>query len=104
GCGPCHMSIPFLKQLVTDYKNRDFQFVSIETWSKKPEAAKRYQERNGLNFKFLRGEGTVTKAYQVNSVPVFFLLDEKRVIRKVIAGYGKDKTDQEIVAAIEALL
>ena len=33
GCGPCHSAIPFLKQLVTDYKITDFELTGIEAWS-----------------------------------------------------------------------
>ena len=46
----------------------------------------------------------MTKAYGVKSVPVFFILDEQRVIRKVISGYSKEATDSEIRAAIDALI
>ena len=49
GCGPCHQSLPFLKQLVKDYKNKDFEFVSIETWSNNIEGLKRYKQINEFN-------------------------------------------------------
>lgn len=104
GCGPCHASIPFLKQLVVDYKGKNFEFVSIETWSKNIEELKRYKEKNGLNFKFLKTEESVTKDYKVNSVPVFFIIDENRAIRQVISGYGKGTTDKEIRDAITKLM
>lgn len=104
GCGPCHASIPFLKQLVVDCKGKNFEFVSIETWSKNIEELKRYQEKNGLNFKFLKTEESVTKDYKVNSVPVFFIIDENRAIRQVINGYAKVTTDKEIRDAINKLM
>lgn len=104
GCGPCHQSLPFVKQLVSDYRNKNFEFVSIETWSKNIEGLKRYQEKNDFNFKFLKTEESVTKDYEINSVPVFFILDENRVIRKVIFGYSKDVTDTEILNAINKLI
>jgi peroxiredoxin len=104
GCGPCHASIPFLKQLVVDYKGKNFEFVSIETWSKNIEELKRYKEKNGLNFKFLKAEESVTNDYKVNSVPMFFIIDKNRVIRKVIFGYSKDVTDTEILNEINKLI
>lgn len=104
GCGPCHQSIPFLKQLVKDYKNKDFEFVSIETWSNNIEGLKRYQQINEFNFKFLNSTDRVTRDYEVNSVPVFFILDENRIIKKVIRGYSKDETDIEIKNAINELI
>lgn len=96
GCGACHASIPFLKQLVTDYKAKDFEFVSIETWNSNLDAIKRYKEKHEFNFKFLNATNNVMKNYQVKGVPVFFILDENKVIRKIIKGYNKDSTDKEV--------
>lgn len=104
GCGPCHMSIPFLKKLVTEYNIKDFDFVSIETWSDNIEGMKRYQKNNELNYKFLLSTEQVTKSYQVNGVPAFYILDKNRVIRKVIVGYDKETTDKEILDAINQLI
>ena len=104
GCGPCHHSIPFLKKLVEKYKTKDFEFLSIETWSNNMEGLKRYQQRNEFNFRFLKSTDEVTKSYGVSSVPVFFVIDENRIIRKVIKGYSEGITDKEIKESIESLL
>jgi thiol-disulfide isomerase/thioredoxin len=104
GCGPCHSSIPFLKQLVDDYEDEDFEFLSIETWSKNPDVFKRYEQNNGFNFTFLKSTDEVSKSYQVSSVPVFFVIDKDRIIRKVINGYSREKTDKEIRNAIGEFL
>lgn len=104
GCGPCHQSLPFLKQLVKDYEAKDFECIGIETWSKNMEVLIRYKESNGINFRFLKSTDEVTKAYQVSSVPLFLIMDEDRVIRKVIHGYSREETDQEIIENIEYLL
>ena len=104
GCGPCHMSLPFLRQLAGEYGARDLSLVSIETWSNNLEGIRRYVAANDLTHLFLLSEEEVTKAYGVKSVPVFFILDEQRVIRKVISGYSKEATDSEIRAAIDGLI
>lgn len=104
GCGPCHHAIPFLKQLVDEYKTKDFEFISIETWSNNMEGLERYQNKNGFNFKFLKSTDDVTKSYGVSSVPVFFVIDENRIIRKVINGYNKEVTDKEIKVSIDKYL
>ena len=104
GCGPCHMSLPFLRQLAGEYGARDLSLVSIETWSNNLEGIQRYVAANDLTHLFLLSEEEVTKAYGVKSVPVFFILDEQRVIRKVISGYSKEATDSEIRAAIDGLI
>lgn len=104
GCGPCHHSIPFLKKLVEDYKTKDFEFVSIETWSNNMEGLKRYQQKNEFDFRFLKSTDEVTKSYGVYSVPMFFVIDENRIIRKVIKGYSKETTDNELKESIDKYL
>jgi thiol-disulfide isomerase/thioredoxin len=104
GCGPCHASIPYLKQLVTDYNLKDFELVSIETWSKNIEGIKRYYTNNNLNYKLLLSTEQTTKDYQVKAVPAFFILDKDRVIRKIISGYEEGITDKELRDAINKLI
>ncbi len=76
----------------------------MKTWSNNIEGLKRYQEQNAFNFIFLKSEENVNNDYEVKSVPTFFILDENRVIRKVINGYGKGSTDKMILESINELL
>jgi len=46
----------------------------------------------------------ITKSYQIQSIPVFLILDKDRVIRKIIRGYGLGTTDKEIRDAINKLI
>lgn len=104
GCGPCLSSISFIKQLVNDYKDKDFDFISIEAFNKNIDIIKNYHDRNGLNYKLLISTEEITKSYQVLMVPAFFILDKNRVIRKMITGYEKDITDKEIRDVIKKLI
>lgn len=104
GCGPCHASIPFLKKLVSEFKNKDFELVSLETWSSNISVLKRYGNKNELNYKFLLSTKDITQSYQVQSVPLFLLLDENRVIKRVFDGYGKGTTDKQIREAIKEMM
>ncbi|MCB2220701.1 MAG: TlpA family protein disulfide reductase [Bacteroidetes bacterium] len=103
-CGACMASIPFLNQLNTEYDQKDFKLVSIECWSKSRDALSRYQERNNINYTFIRSSKEVSSSYQIQAVPRFFILDEDRVIREVIKGYGKGSTDKKIRDAINELI
>jgi hypothetical protein len=76
----------------------------LKTWSNNIERLKRYQEQNAFNFIFLKSEENVNNDYEVKSVPTFFIVDENRVIRKVINGYGKGSTDKMILESINELL
>lgn len=103
-CGPCRASIPFLKQLVSEYDKKDFEFVSIEGFTKNLNVLRMYQDRNNFNYPFLMSTKDVTKSYRVQAVPVFYILDENRVIKKVIRGYEKGTTDKKIKEAINELI
>ncbi len=103
-CGPCKMSISFLKELDDEYSKSDFDFIAIEGFNRNSKVLEKYQERNSFDYKFLMSTDKVTKNYQIKSIPVFYILDENRIIRKIIKGYGKGTTDQEIRDAINELI
>jgi peroxiredoxin len=104
GCGFCHLSVPFLKNLVNEYATDDLCIVAVETWSNNPEVIKRYISNNKLNYKYLLSTDENKKQYQISAVPVFFILDNDLIIRKIIKGYSKDSTDKEIRDAIKELI
>lgn len=103
-CGPCRASVPFLKELVNEYKNKDFEFVSIESWTRNTNVLKSYQKRNDFTYRFLMSTDDIINAYQITSVPVFLILDKNHVIKKIINGYAQGTTDEEIRNAIEKIL
>lgn len=104
GCAPCHSAIPFLKQLATEYNIKDFELVSIENWSMNIDALKRYKDNNKLNYTTLVSTDDLKKIYNAEAVPIFYIMDKERVIRKTIKGYGKETTDKEIRDAINELI
>jgi thiol-disulfide isomerase/thioredoxin len=103
-CGPCKASIPFLKDLSTSYSKEDFDFVAIECSSRNANVLKSYMVRNNFDYTFLLSTKEVLKSYSITSFPVFFILDENRIVRNVIFGYGKGTTDQEIKTKINELI
>ncbi len=99
-CSPCRASIPFLKELSSKYDKADFDFVAIESTSRNTNVLKNYQDRNDLEYIFLLSTDEVLKDYSIESYPVFFILDENKVIKHVLNGYGKGSTDKEITGLI----
>ena len=105
GCGACHASIPFLNGLKEKFNDDEFEVVSIESWGRKPHSLRTYADKNQINYRFLCGDEGIVKSYRTyGAAPFFFILDQDRVVRKVIQGYGMEKTDKEITDAIKALL
>lgn len=105
GCGPCVASIPFLNTLEKDFAAENVEVVAIETWNRKAHSLQNYAKRHHITYKLLAGNDEVTDAYQAGrSAPVFYILDEQRIIRKVIKGYRTEATDKEILGIIKGLL
>jgi len=102
-CGHCFESIPFLNQLASEYSNDDFDFVSIEGFTKNSTVLKKYRDKNDISYKFLMSTEGVTNSYNISSIPVFLILDADRVIRKEFTGYGKE-SDKKIRDAINELI
>lgn len=105
GCGACLASLPFLKALKGEFSNTDFELVAIESWARKARALDNYIHRKGINYTMLNATDQVIKDYQTGgTAPFFFILDQQRIVRKVIRGYGGKTTDHEILEAIKHLL
>ena len=106
GCGPCKMAIPFLNGLKNQFKKEELEVVAIESWKRKIHSIQNYINTNRISYKLLEGNDKVIQNYLDGNrgVPYYFILDENRVIKKIIYGYGKGTTDKEITDAIKELL
>jgi len=104
GCGPCHASVPFLKTLIETFKDKEFELLQIETTNANIKALKSYHDKNELNCNYLISNKKLNAEYKIKGVPVFLILDEKRVIKNVFVGFRKGETEQVLVDAINQLL
>jgi thiol-disulfide isomerase/thioredoxin len=103
-CGPCISAIPFLNQLKNDYNRNELDFVSIEAFNNNLNAIKKYEKRNRLEYKLLLSTEEINKKYYIHSTPVFFILDEKRIIKRVFRGYKKGLTDEKMKNVINKMI
>ncbi|UVV61058.1 TlpA family protein disulfide reductase [Bacteroides thetaiotaomicron] len=102
---PCQAAVPFLKKLKELFSNEEFDLIAIESWSHNASAIRNYAKRKDLNYTILNATNKVIKQYQTGgAAPFFFILDQKRIIRKIIRGYSTENTDKEIINAIKELL
>jgi len=79
-CGPCKREFPFLKTLEHDYADKNIRFVSIST--DRPQDADLWKnmvkekELGGTQL-HVNGDTSFTKAYRVNGIPHFILIDKE---------------------------
>lgn len=104
GCGPCRVAIPFLNDLKDKFNATDLEVVALESWGRSERSMQNYIKKYKMNYLFLSSTDEVTKSYNSQSVPTFFILDNQRIIRNVFNGYSEKSTDEKIIKAIEKLL
>lgn len=78
-CGPCKLEMPFLKEIYTEYRDKNIEFISIAI---NDVAGRKYRmdfiEELQLTWLQLEDENiSVKKNYQVSSVPRFILIDKE---------------------------
>lgn len=103
-CGPCRASIPFLNRLSSAYNKEEFDLVAIESFTKNTNVLSTYRERTGLNYQFLMSKEEVNSQYSIRATPIFFILDEDRMIREIVRGYGGASTEEKIIKTIDGLM
>lgn len=90
-CGPCIQQIPFLHQLEEDYQDKNIAFVSISTdearrnggsWEAAEKKWRNFiQKREMTGIQLWSGKDiSFQKAYKINGIPRFILIDPKGVI------------------------
>lgn len=104
GCGPCYQSIPYLVKIKNQFKSEDLEIISIETWNKNISVIKKHISSNSINYKYLICNNEVGLEYGIQSVPRFFILDKKRIVRKILTGFDKERTYVELRQTIDQLL
>ncbi len=104
GCGPCYQSIPSLIKIRDQFKREEFEMISIETWNNNMSVIKKHISGNNIHYKYLICNHEVKQKYGIQSVPKFFVLDEKRVIRKIITGFDREKSYVELKETVDQLI
>ena len=104
GCGPCYQSIPCLAKLRDQFTRGESEIINIETWNNNPAVIKKHISANHIGWTYLTGDPEVKESYAIRSVPKFFILDDQRVIRKIISGFDKETTCAELKEIVNEIL
>lgn len=89
GCGPCIMSLPEMKEIAEQYKDR-LAVVSLNTDKKKTwERASKEHEMTWSNLNDLQGTTGLNAKYGVQGIPSYVLISPEGVVLKKWSGYGK---------------
>jgi peroxiredoxin len=105
GCMPCMMAIPKFNELVSEYPA--IKIVSVFAKDKR-EALIKLKEKKNMSYDILYNHSKddalkISKAYHINGVPTYYLIDKKGIIRYVDSGYG-DGIKDDWIKEIEKVL
>jgi len=103
-CGPCRQENPNYLKLQSDYRGKDIVFISISIDEDKESWEKFVKESpsDGLSLITTGGiESNVAKAYQINGIPTFVLIDRAG---KIINSQAPRPSDKELRKTLNTLL
>lgn len=103
-CGPCRAALPHTQQMAKKY-GEDAHILTINL-RESEERVRAFMQRNNYDFTVLMDtDGAVAKAYRVNGIPTFVVIDAQGKIQFVQVGYtpaiGR-KLEAELRKAIRA--
>jgi thiol-disulfide isomerase/thioredoxin len=103
-CGPCRAEIPFLKELEKGLHGKNIAFVSISTDSEKDHEKWRTfvkeKELTGIQLYADRANMDFIKAFNVNSIPRFILIDPTGTVVDADAARPSDPKLKEQLAGL----
>jgi peroxiredoxin len=103
-CSPCREEMPGLEAVYQLYKSEDFIVLGVnQTYNDVQDSAMHFIEQTGVTFPILfDASGDGSKQYQLQMLPVTYVIDKKGTIRDTIIGGPLDA--QEIAYQVASLL
>jgi len=98
-CGPCIQSVPYLNELQSKFKDKNFTLISINSYDSKQDVHWFCKKYKG-NYTVLLNGKSVAEKYGVSGFPTFVVIDKAGKIIYSNAGYsGSIKSEVESVIA-----
>ncbi|MFN8412455.1 MAG: TlpA disulfide reductase family protein [Anaerolineales bacterium] len=87
-CPPCRAEMPAIDKMYREYKDQGLVVLAVDMTSQDdPTAIAPFVKEYNLSFPILLDEtGTVSLAYQLNSLPSSFFINRAGIISKVVIG------------------
>ncbi len=103
-CPPCRAEMPGMENAYQEYQSQGFVVLAINvTYQDTLSDAISFVETQGFSYPILFDtQGSVSKLYQLRSLPTSFFVDKEGVIQDVV--YGGPIPEADIQARIENLL
>jgi thiol-disulfide isomerase/thioredoxin len=82
-CGPCKGEIPYLKDVYSTYKGKNFDQLSVAVWEKDPQASLDTAAAYGINWNhMINAQAIPTEIYGIEGIPHIILFGPDGTILK----------------------
>jgi len=89
-CGPCTMALPIVTEVTSGFKDKDVVFLAVNL-QESPDQIKQFLDSKKLNINVgLDKDGKIAELYQVQGIPVTFIVGKDGKIAGVHAGFSPD--------------
>lgn len=85
-CGPCRLSIPFLKRLYGELRDKGLVVIGIGLDSEP--ALRSFAEQMEIDYPVLVGTREIAIRYKIRGIPTMFIVDKKGKIIDRVVGYA----------------
>ena len=105
-CTPCQVSLPYLKEIYSDYSEDKVQIISIDI-DNSESIASVSQFREDENMDWIVGidtDGSISSDYVETSIPVFYIIDKQGNIEWSETGFDPNETWPVMESTIKNLL
>jgi thiol-disulfide isomerase/thioredoxin len=105
-CGPCQISLPYLREIYSEYSEEKVQIISIAV-DPSESLATISQFRDDENMDWIVGkdlDGSIASDYRVSSIPVFYVIDQNGEVEWSDSGFTADETWPIIESTIKNLV
>ncbi|MBF0472201.1 MAG: TlpA family protein disulfide reductase, partial [Nitrospirae bacterium] len=103
-CPPCRDSIPHLNNLYARYKAKGLLVYGVNLDSNiNAETLKKFANENNVQYNILLSDGSVGKFYNINSIPVTYIIDKQLNIIDEYVGFSEN-LEEIIDKEVEGLL
>lgn len=94
-CGPCKKSFPFMVDLYNNYKQKGFEIVAVNL-DNQPNLIDKFVKGLGVTPQFIiikDSSTSIPPKYNLETMPVSFLIDKKGIIRYKHKGFDSGTKD-----------
>lgn len=96
GCGSCVQSIPTLNEIQKKYTKERLYVIGVNCFSNQKEKIKEYCDSNDMKYTNVWNGDSITKNYNVNAAPIFYLIDKVGNIVYRQIGHDETKLKQNV--------